>query len=71
MAKLLPTALNSSHYRFPAQGHSYIEIPQEAFRSHGGCLGPGVGVHPGLPGSRSVLEARGAPWGVPGSCLIT
>ncbi|XP_014400833.1 PREDICTED: adhesion G-protein coupled receptor D1, partial [Myotis brandtii] len=36
VAKLLPRALNSSHYRFPAQGHNYIEIPQEAFRSHGG-----------------------------------
>ncbi|XP_070255698.1 adhesion G-protein coupled receptor D1 isoform X2 [Myotis yumanensis] len=34
VAKLLPRALNSSHYRFPAQGHNYIEIPQEAFRSH-------------------------------------
>ncbi|XP_016058606.1 PREDICTED: adhesion G-protein coupled receptor D1 [Miniopterus natalensis] len=35
VAKLLPKTLNSSHYRFPAQGHSYIEIPHEAFRSQG------------------------------------
>ncbi|XP_015422713.1 PREDICTED: adhesion G-protein coupled receptor D1, partial [Myotis davidii] len=34
VAKLLPRALNSSHYRFPAQGHNYIQIPKEAFRSH-------------------------------------
>ncbi|XP_019524466.1 PREDICTED: adhesion G-protein coupled receptor D1 [Hipposideros armiger] len=33
VAKLLPDATNSSHYRFPAQGHSYIEIPHEAFHS--------------------------------------
>lgn len=35
MAKLLPDALNASHYRFPARGHSYIEIPHAAFHSHG------------------------------------
>ncbi|XP_045700304.1 adhesion G-protein coupled receptor D1 isoform X2 [Phyllostomus hastatus] len=34
VAKLLPKTLNFSHYRFPAQGSSYIEIPHEAFRSH-------------------------------------
>ncbi|XP_047683773.1 adhesion G-protein coupled receptor D1 isoform X3 [Prionailurus viverrinus] len=33
VAKLLPEAINSSHYRFPAQGQSYIEVPHEAFRS--------------------------------------
>lgn len=37
MAKLLPEAINSSHYRFPAQGQSYIEVPHEAFRSQGEC----------------------------------
>ncbi|XP_055971607.1 adhesion G-protein coupled receptor D1 [Sorex fumeus] len=31
MAKLLPSTMNSSHYRFPELGQSYIEIPQEAF----------------------------------------
>ncbi|XP_036907754.1 adhesion G-protein coupled receptor D1 isoform X1 [Sturnira hondurensis] len=34
VAKLPPKTLNFSHYRFPAQGHSYIEIPHEAFHSH-------------------------------------
>nr|XP_019604370.1 PREDICTED: adhesion G-protein coupled receptor D1 isoform X1 [Rhinolophus sinicus] len=33
VAKLLPDSMNSSHYRFPAQGRSYIEIPHEAFHS--------------------------------------
>ncbi|XP_029090263.1 adhesion G-protein coupled receptor D1 isoform X3 [Monodon monoceros] len=33
MAKLLPKTMNSSHYRFPAQGQNYIEIPHEAFHS--------------------------------------
>uniref|UniRef100_A0A452QRQ3 Adhesion G protein-coupled receptor D1 n=1 Tax=Ursus americanus TaxID=9643 RepID=A0A452QRQ3_URSAM len=33
VAKLLPETINSSHYRFPAQGQSYIEVPHEAFRS--------------------------------------
>ncbi|XP_011285992.2 adhesion G-protein coupled receptor D1 isoform X2 [Felis catus] len=33
VAKLLPEAINSSHYRFPAQGQSYIQVPHEAFRS--------------------------------------
>lgn len=33
VAKLLPDAINSSHYRFPAQGNSYIQIPHEAFHS--------------------------------------
>ncbi|XP_042817743.1 adhesion G-protein coupled receptor D1 isoform X1 [Panthera tigris] len=33
VAKLLPEAINSSHYRFPAQGQSYIEVPHEAFCS--------------------------------------
>ena len=37
MAKLLPEAINSSHYRFPAQGQSYIQVPHEAFRSQGEC----------------------------------
>lgn len=35
MAKLLPKTMNSSHYRFPAQGQNYIEIPHEAFHSQG------------------------------------
>ncbi|XP_036290192.2 adhesion G-protein coupled receptor D1, partial [Pipistrellus kuhlii] len=34
VAKLLPGTLNSSSYRFPAQGPSYIEVPKEAFRGH-------------------------------------
>lgn len=29
--------MNSTHYRFPAQGQSYIEIPHEAFHSQGEC----------------------------------
>ncbi|KAK2493980.1 hypothetical protein MC885_001006, partial [Smutsia gigantea] len=33
LAKLLPKTMNSTHYRFPAQGQSYIEIPHEAFHS--------------------------------------
>lgn len=33
VAKLLPETINSSHYRFPAQGQSYIKVPHEAFRS--------------------------------------
>ncbi|XP_006901058.1 PREDICTED: probable G-protein coupled receptor 133 [Elephantulus edwardii] len=32
--KILPRAMNTSHYRFLAQGHSYIEIPHEAFQVH-------------------------------------
>lgn len=41
MAKVLPKTMNSSHYRFPAQGQNYIEIPHEAFHSQGECsLGP-------------------------------
>ncbi|XP_037673149.1 adhesion G-protein coupled receptor D1 [Choloepus didactylus] len=32
VAQVLPE-VNSSWFRFPAQGHSYIEIPQEAFHS--------------------------------------
>ncbi|XP_040842800.1 adhesion G-protein coupled receptor D1 [Ochotona curzoniae] len=32
VTKLLPQSLNASHYRFPAQGHSYIELSQEALR---------------------------------------
>lgn len=35
VARLLPSAADASHYRFPAQGHSYIEVPHEAFRSQG------------------------------------
>ncbi|XP_012513101.1 PREDICTED: probable G-protein coupled receptor 133 [Propithecus coquereli] len=34
VVKLLPRAANLSRYRFPARGQSYIEIPQEALRSH-------------------------------------
>nr|XP_048289665.1 adhesion G-protein coupled receptor D1 isoform X2 [Myodes glareolus] len=30
VAKVLPPALSAPHYRFPAHGHSYIEIPREA-----------------------------------------
>ncbi|XP_030875241.1 adhesion G-protein coupled receptor D1-like [Leptonychotes weddellii] len=33
VAKLLPETMNSSHYRFPAWGQSYIEVPHKAFRS--------------------------------------
>ncbi|KAM9194995.1 adhesion G-protein coupled receptor D1 [Dugong dugon] len=33
VAKVLPGTMNTSHYRFPAQGHSYIQIPHEAFHS--------------------------------------
>ncbi|KAM9054937.1 adhesion G-protein coupled receptor D1 isoform 2-T2 [Megaptera novaeangliae] len=33
VAKMLPKTMNSSHYRFPAQGQNYIEIPHEAFHS--------------------------------------
>ncbi|XP_036777736.2 adhesion G-protein coupled receptor D1 isoform X2 [Manis pentadactyla] len=33
LAKVLPKTMNSTHYRFPAQGQSYIEIPHEAFHS--------------------------------------
>ncbi|XP_066116950.1 adhesion G-protein coupled receptor D1 isoform X1 [Saccopteryx bilineata] len=33
VAKLLPKTMNSSFYRFPAQGQNYIKIPHEAFRS--------------------------------------
>lgn len=37
VAKLLPETINSSHYRFPAQGQSYIKVPHDAFRSQGEC----------------------------------
>ncbi|XP_072877347.1 adhesion G-protein coupled receptor D1 isoform X3 [Chlorocebus sabaeus] len=33
VAKVLPKTVNSSHYRFPAQGQSFIQIPHEAFHS--------------------------------------
>uniref|UniRef100_A0A8D0UQL3 Adhesion G-protein coupled receptor D1 n=1 Tax=Sus scrofa TaxID=9823 RepID=A0A8D0UQL3_PIG len=33
VARLLPKTLNSSHYRFPARGQNYIEIPHVAFHS--------------------------------------
>lgn len=33
VAKVLPPALSAPHYRFPAHGHSYIEIPREALHS--------------------------------------
>ncbi|KAI5945088.1 Adhesion G-protein coupled receptor D1 [Manis javanica] len=33
LARVLPKTMNSTHYRFPAQGQSYIEIPHEAFHS--------------------------------------
>ncbi|KAG8515030.1 Adhesion G-protein coupled receptor D1 [Galemys pyrenaicus] len=32
VAQLQPRTSNSSHYRFPARGQSYIEIPCQAFR---------------------------------------
>ncbi|XP_053445507.1 adhesion G-protein coupled receptor D1 [Nycticebus coucang] len=35
VAKVLLKAMNFSHYRFPAHGQSYIEIPQEAFCGQG------------------------------------
>lgn len=33
VAKVLPKTVNSSHYRFPAHGQSFIQIPHEAFHS--------------------------------------
>ncbi|XP_049721546.1 adhesion G-protein coupled receptor D1 [Elephas maximus indicus] len=33
VAKVLSGTMNASHYRFPAQGHSYVQIPHEAFHS--------------------------------------
>ncbi|XP_014642734.1 PREDICTED: adhesion G-protein coupled receptor D1 [Ceratotherium simum simum] len=45
VAKLLPKTMNSSHYRFPAQGQSYIEIPHEAFRSPGWTIIVGLLYH--------------------------
>nr|XP_045012954.1 adhesion G-protein coupled receptor D1 [Jaculus jaculus] len=33
VAKILPLALSTPPYRFPAHGHSYIEIPREALHS--------------------------------------
>ncbi|ELW66977.1 putative G-protein coupled receptor 133 [Tupaia chinensis] len=35
VARVLPRTFNSSHFRFPAQGHNYIAVPHEAFHSHG------------------------------------
>ncbi|XP_023576398.1 adhesion G-protein coupled receptor D1 isoform X2 [Octodon degus] len=32
VARLLPRSLSAAHYRFPAHGDSYIEIPSEALR---------------------------------------
>lgn len=37
MARLLPSAVDASHRRFPARGRSYVEVPHEAFRSQGEC----------------------------------
>lgn len=52
VAKLLPKTMNSSHYRFPAQGQSYIEIPHEAFRNQGECCRqPRALPRTGCPGS--------------------
>ncbi|XP_011536510.1 adhesion G-protein coupled receptor D1 isoform X7 [Homo sapiens] len=34
VAKILPKTVNSSHYRFPAHGQSFIQIPHEAFHRH-------------------------------------
>ncbi|XP_006147401.1 adhesion G-protein coupled receptor D1 isoform X2 [Tupaia chinensis] len=34
VARVLPRTFNSSHFRFPAQGHNYIAVPHEAFHSH-------------------------------------
>ncbi|XP_054095120.1 adhesion G-protein coupled receptor D1 isoform X3 [Callithrix jacchus] len=34
MAKVLPKTMNSSHYRFPACGQNFIQIPHEAFHGH-------------------------------------
>ncbi|XP_070131650.1 adhesion G-protein coupled receptor D1 isoform X4 [Equus caballus] len=45
VAKLLPKTMNSSHYRFPAQGQSYIEIPHEAFRNQGWTVIVGLLYH--------------------------
>lgn len=63
VAKLLPKTMNSSHYRFPALGQNYIEIPQEAFHGQGQCPLPS----PGTPGSfLSLLQngaKRGRAWG--------
>ncbi|GAB1290217.1 Adhesion G-protein coupled receptor D1 [Apodemus speciosus] len=33
VAKVHPPVLSAPHYRFPAHGHSYIEIPREALHS--------------------------------------
>ena len=60
VAKLLPKTVNFSHYRFPAQGHSYIEIPHEAFQSHGGCPRPSGGG--GRRGMRCGLPRGPLPW---------
>lgn len=38
VAKVLPPALSAPHYRFPAHGHSYIEIPREALHGKGEWL---------------------------------
>ncbi|XP_063502895.1 adhesion G-protein coupled receptor D1 isoform X2 [Pongo pygmaeus] len=34
VAKILTKTMNSSHYRFPAHGQSFIQIPHEAFHRH-------------------------------------
>ncbi|XP_036132719.1 adhesion G-protein coupled receptor D1 [Molossus molossus] len=68
VAKLLPKTMNSSHYRFPAQGHSYIEIPHEAFRSQAWTTIVGLFYHTMhlylnniQPGSTRITEAAAYP----------
>lgn len=73
VAKLLPKTMNSSHYRFPAQGQSYIEIPHEAFRNQGECScgagspGPSLGrdalaLPRDLGPCRVAAQLRASPW---------
>jgi hypothetical protein len=48
VAKVLSRTLSAPHYRFPAHGQSYIEIPREALHSQGECeWGPWVSGGPG------------------------
>lgn len=52
VARLLPSAVDASRHRFPAQGRSYIEVPHEAFRSQGECARR-WGARPPLPAALS------------------
>ncbi|XP_060048700.1 LOW QUALITY PROTEIN: adhesion G-protein coupled receptor D1 [Erinaceus europaeus] len=73
LARLGPAAMNTSHFRFPAQGQSYIEIPQQAFRSQGWTTIVGLfyhSLHPHLgnipPASTRVSGAARHP-----GCLLS